>query len=578
MEDFFYAGGIRALLAELAGRSRPRLPHRQRPDAGREHRRCRGLQPRGDPDAGPTRSPRRRPRSSTATSRPQGAVIKPSAADPRFLKHTGPALAFESYDEMTAAINDADLDVTPDHVLVLKNAGPVGAGMPEWGMLPLPVKLLKQGVREMMRISDARMSGTSYGACILHVSPEAAVGGPLALVRTGDLIEVDVEARQLNLLVERGRAAAPPRRVAAQAASRRAATAACSCSTSARRTRAATSTSCSAPSRCPSPRSTEPSRTEPMDLPINSFKRAIKSGRQQIGLWSSLANNVTRRDPGRLPGSTGCCSTASIPPTSRRWCYSQLQAATGGTAHPIVRPPWNDAVMIKRLLDVGTQSFLIPYVQTRRGGRAGRRRRALSAARHAWLRVRLARVALRPDQGLPYAAARRSCACWSRSRPRRAWTISRRSPRSTGSTGCSSARATCPLPWAISATPGHPDVQHVIDSTIDRIKACGKAPGILTGDVTLARRYIERGCLFTAVGADVGILVRGCRAARRRRSSSRGKAAAAEGGRRAELRGQSDHALQRARLHRPLRGGRRRRLRGGRVPVPLSLQEGAPGR
>ena len=128
-------------------------------------------------------------------------MIKPSAADPRFLKHTGPALAFASYDAMMAAINDLDLDVTPDHVLVLQNAGPVGAGMPEWGMLPLPLKLLKQGVREMMRISDARMSGTSYGACILHVSPEAAVGGPLALVRTGDMIEVDVEARQLNLLV-----------------------------------------------------------------------------------------------------------------------------------------------------------------------------------------------------------------------------------------------------------------------------------------------------------------------------------------------------------------------------------------
>ncbi|HET6468051.1 MAG TPA: dihydroxy-acid dehydratase, partial [Geminicoccaceae bacterium] len=94
-----------------------------------------------------------------------------------------------------------DLDVTADHVLVLKNAGPVGAGMPEWGMLPLPKKLLKQGVRDMMRISDARMSGTSYGACILHVSPEAAIGGPLAFVRTGDPIEVDVAARRLNLLV-----------------------------------------------------------------------------------------------------------------------------------------------------------------------------------------------------------------------------------------------------------------------------------------------------------------------------------------------------------------------------------------
>ena len=216
MEDFFYAGGIRALLAELEGRPRPGLPHRQRPDAGREHRRCRGLQSRGDPDPA-------EPVSKEATAilygnlAPQGAVIKPSAADPRFLKHTGPALAFESYDEMAAAINDPDLDVTPDHVLVLKNAGPVGAGMPEWGMLPLPVKLLKQGVREMMRISDARMSGTSYGACILHVSPEAAVGGPLALVRTGDMIEVDVEARQAQPAGRRGRAAAPPGRMAAQA-------------------------------------------------------------------------------------------------------------------------------------------------------------------------------------------------------------------------------------------------------------------------------------------------------------------------------------------------------------------------
>ena len=145
-------------------------------------------------------------------------MIKPSAADPRFLKHTGPALAFESYDEMAAAVADEDLDVTADHVLVLKNAGPVGAGMPEWGMLPVPVKLLKQGVREMMRISDARMSGTSYGACILHVSPEAAIGGPLALVRTGDLIEVDVEARQVNLLVAEDELQRRTRSLAAQAA------------------------------------------------------------------------------------------------------------------------------------------------------------------------------------------------------------------------------------------------------------------------------------------------------------------------------------------------------------------------
>ena len=133
---------------------------------------------------------------------PNGAVIKPSAADPRLLKHTGPALAFEDYNHMASLIDRDDLEVTPDHVLVLKNSGPIGGpGMPEWGMLPVPTKLLKQGVRDMMRVSDARMSGTSYGACVLHVSPESAIGGPLAFVETGDLIEVDVEARKLQLHV-----------------------------------------------------------------------------------------------------------------------------------------------------------------------------------------------------------------------------------------------------------------------------------------------------------------------------------------------------------------------------------------
>jgi dihydroxy-acid dehydratase len=131
---------------------------------------------------------------------PDGCVIKPPAADPRLLQHTGPAIVFESYDEMTKAVNDLDLDVTPDHVMVLRNAGPLGGpGMPEWGMLPIPKKLLRQGVRDMLRISDARMSGTSYGACILHVAPEAYVKGPLAAVRTGDLITVDVATRSINV-------------------------------------------------------------------------------------------------------------------------------------------------------------------------------------------------------------------------------------------------------------------------------------------------------------------------------------------------------------------------------------------
>jgi dihydroxy-acid dehydratase len=131
---------------------------------------------------------------------PDGCVIKPSACEPRLLKHTGPALVFDDYPSMKKAIDDPNLDVTADHVLILRNAGPQGGpGMPEWGMLPIPTKLVKQGVRDMVRLSDARMSGTSYGACILHVSPESYIGGPLALVRSGDLITLDVAARTIDL-------------------------------------------------------------------------------------------------------------------------------------------------------------------------------------------------------------------------------------------------------------------------------------------------------------------------------------------------------------------------------------------
>ncbi len=133
---------------------------------------------------------------------PSGAVMKPSAAEPRLRKHRGPALVFRDYNHMATEVEREDLDVTPDHVLVLQNAGPKGGpGMPEWGMLPIPRKLVKQGVRDMLRLSDARMSGTSYGACILHVAPESFVGGPLAFVQTGDEIEVDVSRRLLHLHV-----------------------------------------------------------------------------------------------------------------------------------------------------------------------------------------------------------------------------------------------------------------------------------------------------------------------------------------------------------------------------------------
>ncbi len=134
---------------------------------------------------------------------PDGCVMKVSAMDRRFLKHSGPALVFDSYPEMKAAIDDENLDATADTVLILRNAGPLGGpGMPEWGMLPVPTCLVKQGVRDMLRISDARMSGTSYGACVLHVAPESYVGGALALVQTGDIIEVDVENRSINMLVD----------------------------------------------------------------------------------------------------------------------------------------------------------------------------------------------------------------------------------------------------------------------------------------------------------------------------------------------------------------------------------------
>ena len=134
---------------------------------------------------------------------PDGAVIKPAAAEARLRRHRGPAVVFKNYDELAARIDDPDLVVDENSVLVLQNAGPQGGpGMPEWGQLPIPKKLLEKGVRDMVRISDARMSGTSFGACVLHVAPESFIGGPLAFVQDGDLIELDVDQRRLQLLVD----------------------------------------------------------------------------------------------------------------------------------------------------------------------------------------------------------------------------------------------------------------------------------------------------------------------------------------------------------------------------------------
>jgi dihydroxy-acid dehydratase len=205
MEDFYYAGGLRALLAQLA-----EVPGALHPDRVTVTGRTLGEQLAGavvnNPDV---IRPPGKPLSAEGglavlhgNLAPGGAVIKHTAADPALLTHSGPAVVFDSYTEIRERINDPALAITPESVLVLRGAGPKGGpGMPEYGMLPIPDYLLAKGVRDMVRVSDARMSGTSYGACVLHVAPESQVGGPLALVRTGDTITLDVPRRLLRLEV-----------------------------------------------------------------------------------------------------------------------------------------------------------------------------------------------------------------------------------------------------------------------------------------------------------------------------------------------------------------------------------------
>jgi dihydroxy-acid dehydratase len=216
MEDFYYAGGLRGLFVRLKAAlhlGRPMVNGRAFGEnlAGAEVFNEEVIRPPEEPI---------HPEGGLAVLRgnltPDGCVIKHSAADPRLLRHTGPAVVFDDYDDLARRVNDPSLDVDESSVLVLRGAGPLGApGMPEWGMLPIPEKLLRKGVRDMVRISDARMSGTAYGTCVLHVAPESHAGGPLALVRTGDPIELDVPNRRLELLVdeaelERRRAAWKP--------------------------------------------------------------------------------------------------------------------------------------------------------------------------------------------------------------------------------------------------------------------------------------------------------------------------------------------------------------------------------
>jgi dihydroxy-acid dehydratase len=202
MEDFFYAGGLPGLLQRL----RDLLHLDCATVSGRTlGETIDGAEICNDAVVAPRERPLG-PEGGVAVLRgnlaPDGAVIKHTAAERRLLRHSGPAVVFRDYNDLAARIDDPSLPVTADSVLVLQHAGPLGGpGMPEWGMLPIPKKLLAQGVRDMVRISDARMSGTAYGACVLHVAPESFAGGPLAFVRDGDVIELDVPARRLTLRV-----------------------------------------------------------------------------------------------------------------------------------------------------------------------------------------------------------------------------------------------------------------------------------------------------------------------------------------------------------------------------------------
>jgi dihydroxy-acid dehydratase len=203
MEDFYYAGGLPALLGEL----KALLHLEERTISGRTlGENIAGARIYNKDvirSVGEALSPEGGLAVLRGSLAPNGAVIKTSACEARLLTHVGPAVVFDDYNDLERRIDDEALPVTPDSVLVLRNAGPLGGpGFPEWGMLPIPKKLLKQGVRDMVRLSDARMSGTSYGTCVLHVSPESYVGGPLALLKEGDLIELDVPNRRIDLRVD----------------------------------------------------------------------------------------------------------------------------------------------------------------------------------------------------------------------------------------------------------------------------------------------------------------------------------------------------------------------------------------
>ena len=344
MEDFFYAGGLPALMSRLEGHLKP--------DALTVTGRSLGENIAGakvfDDDVIRSVATAIYAEGALAVLRgnlaPSGCVIKPSACAPELLRHTGPAIVFDDYPAMKAAVDDESLDVTAAHVLVLRNAGPQGGpGMPEWGMLPIPKKLLKQGVRDMVRISDARMSGTSYGACILHVAPESYIGGPLALVRDRRPDHRSTSRRGASISRSSddgaGASGAPPGRRRRRATS--AATAGCSRSTSARPTRAATSTSSRPRSarRSPSRASSERAPSRPR---APSRRRSVAgTGRSSRPSAWRAKRAGSRRAPARRPATasrrTACAGSRRRPAGSRpRVFITNGPCCTTGS--PIGRP------------------------------------------------------------------------------------------------------------------------------------------------------------------------------------------------------------------------------------------------
>ena len=452
MEDFFYAGGLPAVLKQLAlgGRLKTGARTVNGSTIGENVERATiynedVIRPLNNPLVAS---------DSLAVLRgnlaPDGAIIKPPAAESHLHKHAGKAVVFQDYNDMAARIDDPDLDVDENSVLVLKNAGPIGApGMPEWGQLPIPKKVLAKGVRDMVRISDARMSGTAYGTCVLHVAPESFVGGPLALVRDGDVIELDIPARRLSLHVsdeelEKRRAAwrKPPPRYArgyGRLFSEHVSQANEGCDFDFLERRRANS----GPRNPLTP-------ADAMDALHNPFKQALKSGRLQIGLWHSLSSHLVVEILADS-GFDWILLDTEHAPNELPMVLAELQAMRGGTAHPVVRPAWNDPVIIKRLLDIGAQSLLIPYVETEEEAR-----RAVMSVRYPPEgfrgfagQARASRYGGSRDT-TPRPTPRSAFSC--RSRPSAGLRTSKASQASRASMACSSARAIFPPRLAVSAS------------------------------------------------------------------------------------------------------------------------------